>query len=145
MASVFDAAKYILTKSGEMDTIKLQKLLYFAQAWSLVLDDTPLFPEDFEAWGTGPVCWPLRKRFEECSFLNANDIVCGDCSALTDSQKKTTDLVLDHYGNWELDDLIWTTQQGKPWRDAHRVRVPPGETCDIIPKDSIAMYYGGFD
>ena len=34
MASVFDAAAYILEKKGEMTTLKLQKLVYYAQAWS---------------------------------------------------------------------------------------------------------------
>ncbi|CUP62134.1 Uncharacterized phage-associated protein [Anaerostipes hadrus] len=43
MANVFDAAKYILERLGEMSTMKLQKLCYYAQAWSLVWDDVPLF------------------------------------------------------------------------------------------------------
>ena len=33
---------------------KLQKLLYYAQAWYLAFEDTPLFDEDFEAWVHGP-------------------------------------------------------------------------------------------
>ena len=37
MASVFDVAAYILEKKGEMSTLKLQKLVYYAQAWSLSL------------------------------------------------------------------------------------------------------------
>lgn len=145
MASVFDTAKYILEKSGEMDPIKLQKLLYFAQAWSMVWDDTPLFPEDFQAWGTGPVCMPLRERFEGHSSLSASDISFGDSSKLSDTQKRSIDLVLDHYGSEGITELIWDTQQGKPWRSVYRRIAPPDETCDIIPKDSIAIYYGGLD
>lgn len=40
MATVFDTAKYILEKRGAMSTMKLQKLCYYAQAWSLVWYDS---------------------------------------------------------------------------------------------------------
>lgn len=38
-----------------LDQMKLQKLLYYAHAWYLALNDKPLFEEDFEAWPWGPV------------------------------------------------------------------------------------------
>jgi uncharacterized phage-associated protein len=61
MADVFDAAAYILKVCGDCDelpvtTWKLQKLVYYSQAWSLVWDDEPLFPEEIQAWANGPVC-----------------------------------------------------------------------------------------
>ena len=55
MASVYDVAAYILEKQGAMTTWKLQKLVYYSQAWSLVWDDDVLFPEEIEAWANGPV------------------------------------------------------------------------------------------
>ena len=42
MGTVFDTAKYILEQRGKMSTMKLQKLCYYTQAWSLVWDDAPL-------------------------------------------------------------------------------------------------------
>ena len=36
MANVNDVAVYILEKSNTMSTMKLQKLVYYCQAWSLV-------------------------------------------------------------------------------------------------------------
>ena len=45
MASVFDVAVYILNSCGEMTAMKLHKLVYYAQAWSLVCDDSPLFDD----------------------------------------------------------------------------------------------------
>ena len=44
MATVFDVAAYILAKRGEMTAWKLQKLVYYSQAWSLVWDQRPIFP-----------------------------------------------------------------------------------------------------
>lgn len=65
MANVFDVAKYILEVKGTMSTMKLQKLCYYAQAWSLVWDDKPLFGEEFEAWANGPVCRELFLKTQE--------------------------------------------------------------------------------
>lgn len=55
MPSALDVAQYILEQQGPMPAMKLHKLLYYAQAWSLVWDDEPLFPERIEAWINGPV------------------------------------------------------------------------------------------
>ena len=52
---VFDVAAYILEKMESMTTMKLQKLVYYSQAWSLVWDEKQLFEEDIEAWANGPV------------------------------------------------------------------------------------------
>ena len=49
MANVFDVADYILKECGEMPALKLQKLVYYSQAWSLVWDEAPLFEEEIEA------------------------------------------------------------------------------------------------
>ena len=56
MENVFDTARYILEQCGSMSTMKLQKLCYYARAWTLVWDDAPLFEEDFQAWANGLVC-----------------------------------------------------------------------------------------
>ena len=52
--NVLDIAAYILCKQGAMTAMKLQKLVYYSQAWSLVWDDKPLFRERIEAWANGP-------------------------------------------------------------------------------------------
>jgi len=38
-----------------MPTMKLHKLVCYAQAWSLVWDERPLFEDPIEAWANGPV------------------------------------------------------------------------------------------
>lgn len=35
MANIISVAKYILEQRGAMTTMKLQKLCYYSQAWSL--------------------------------------------------------------------------------------------------------------
>ena len=55
MSAVFDVAKYILEKRSPMTAMKLEKIIYYSQAWSLVWDSAPLFNEPIEAWMNGPV------------------------------------------------------------------------------------------
>ncbi len=145
MASIFDAARYILEMRGRTSTMKLQKLCYYAQAWSLVWDDTPLFDEDFEAWANGPIFPVLFQRFKGRFDLVAEDITDGDSSRLNADQKETVGMVLEHYGHRDAQYLSRLTHMEDPWIDA-RKGYSPGESCNvIITKDSMAMYYGGLD
>ena len=62
--------------------MKLQKLCYYAQAWSLVWDDTPLFDEEFYAWTNGPVCKELF-YYTQGMFSVGEDDEPGDISKLS--------------------------------------------------------------
>ncbi|WP_311245432.1 MULTISPECIES: type II toxin-antitoxin system antitoxin SocA domain-containing protein [unclassified Microbacterium] len=54
--SIYDCAAYILQRfETPVSTMKLQKLLYLAQGWSLAITGRPLFDAEFEAWPSGPV------------------------------------------------------------------------------------------
>ena len=64
MVSAHDVAAYILRKQGPLSAMKLQKLVYYAQAWSTVWDDQPLFSEAVEAWANGPVVRELYDVIE---------------------------------------------------------------------------------
>lgn len=58
---------YLLVENRErgenLTNLKLQKLLYYAQAWHLALRNAPLFDEDFQAWVHGPVLPSQYLRF----------------------------------------------------------------------------------
>lgn len=140
MANVFDVATYILQKKGKLSTMKLQKLCYYAQAWSLVWDDEPLFEEEFHAWENGPVCRKLFDKTKGRFSVEAKDEK-GDISKITEKQKETIDKVLEHYGNHDAQWLSSLTHIEEPWKIA-RANITNGKS-DIITKESMAMYYGG--
>ena len=142
MATVFDVAHYILEKLGPTSTMKLQKLCYYCQAWSLVWDDTELFPEDFEAWANGPVCKELFTATRGKFSVTAKD-EHGSSDNLTENQKNSINLVLDYYAKHNAQWLSQLTHMEDPWQQA-RVNVPAGESSsNIITKESMALYYGG--
>lgn len=141
MANVFDVAKYILDQKGLMTAMKLQKLVYYAQAWSLVWDEKPLFYEEIEAWANGPVVRELYKIHRGEYQLNSIDV--GDTSELSDDEKETIDIVLASYGNKSSQWLSDRTHSEDPWQIARNVScAEDGERCtEIITLESMMEYY----
>ena len=78
MANVKDVAAYILEKLGEITAMKLQKLAYYSQAWSLVWDEKLLFPERIEAWANGPVVPDLYEAHK--GVFKLSKLSCGNPS-----------------------------------------------------------------
>lgn len=142
MANVFDVAKYILEQRGTMSTMKLQKLCYYCQAWSLVWDDVPLFNEEFHAWANGPVCKELFFKTQGQFSVSPKDEP-GNSENLDANQKDTINTVLNHYAVHDAQWLSQLTHMEAPWNKA-RVGIPAGAGSDnIITKESMAEYYGG--
>lgn len=56
-----------------MSTMRLQKLCYYSQAWSLVWDGSPLFREDFQARANGSVCLKLFYKIQGKYSVIASD------------------------------------------------------------------------
>lgn len=139
MANVFDVAKYILKQQGPMTTMKLQKLVYYCQAWSLVWDEQPLFTEEIQAWASGPV---VRELYDvHRGMFTIPDIGKGDASKLNDEQKETIDAVLEAYGDKSAQWLADLTHMEQPWNDA-RIGYAPGDNCENeITQASMAEYY----
>lgn len=140
MANVFDVAAYILDKQGSMTTWKLQKLVYYSQAWSLVWDDDAIFPEEIEAWANGPVVRELYNAHRGKYRLSV--LKKGDASILTKDQSETVDSVLKFYGDKSPQWLSDLTHMEEPWQLARR-GVPDGVRGDaVIQKETLAEYYG---
>lgn len=116
--SVHDVAAYILQKCGTMTAMKLQKLLYYSQAWSLVWDEAPLFDEPIEAWANGPV---VREIYDlHRGKFTVSEWPEGDPRALNKAQRATVDGVLNFYGPRPGQYLSDLTHREDPWRDARK-------------------------
>lgn len=140
MASVFDVATYILEKSGEMSTMKLQKLCYYSQAWSLVWDEEPLFQEEFQAWANGPVCRDLF-LVSKGKYSVTSSCYQGDVSELSKTQKETVDKVLEHYGHQNAQWLSQLTHLEDPWKNSRKDLGGCERSEAVITQESMAMYY----
>ena len=142
MASVFDVAKYILNKQGVISTWKLQKLCYYAQAWSLAWTGKPLFNEDFQAWSNGPVCRELYDCHKGLFQVSAYDLNYGCEDNLTADEQDTVNVVLRDYGGMSPYELRELSHSEPPWRDA-RNGLADGERSEKVrTKSAIGEYYG---
>lgn len=142
MADVKDVAQYILESLGEITTIKLQKLVYYSQAWSLVWREMPLFPEKIEAWANGPVVRDLFKLHEGL-FRIGPEAALGDSSLLDEDSRDVIDNVLKGYGDKSTQWLVELTHLEEPWKQA-RGKLPAGHKCETeISHAAMAEYYSG--
>lgn len=143
MANVIDVAKYISERHGEMSAMKLQKLMYYAQAWNLVWLERPLFDDDFEAWANGPVLASIYGLHRGMFSVSTAMFSQGDTAALHDIERANIDKVLDFYGQHTAQVLSNLTHQEMPWLQA-RADLPPGASSNaLIPKSSMHEYYSG--
>ena len=144
MTSVFDVAKYILDKYGAMSAMKLQKLMFYAQAMSLVWDDVPLFDDDFEAWAKGPVCRTLFQAHKGKFMLDNSDFLekyQPDISRLTNEQKETINVVVDSLIDLPAYKLSELAHSEAPWQNARRNCSPDARSNTVIPKEEMMEYY----
>jgi uncharacterized phage-associated protein len=138
-SSVFDVAAYILQQCGKMTTMKLQKLVYYCQAWSLVWDETPLFAEKIEAWINGPIVPELYAAHK--GQFEIESLIQGDPNCLTNLQRETVDAVLRAYSNKSSQWLSDLTHSEDPWQLARRGLRPNERSNQEISLASMAEYY----
>ncbi len=119
--------------------MKLQKLVYYSQAWSLVWDEKPLFEEAIEAWANGPV---VRELFDyHRGMYEISTMPIGNPRLLNRAQRETVDAVLGYYGHRPAQWLIELTHMEDPWVQA-RKGLPKLERGNrVISLDAIADYY----
>ncbi|MBG9772433.1 Panacea domain-containing protein [Brevibacillus laterosporus] len=151
MPSVFDVAKYFLSRS-ELNSklaithLKLQKLVYYAQAWTLVIEgeENPIFPEHIEAWIHGPVCPVLYYDYRDYGFDVIKPVTEIDLKIFTENQQRVLDAVWKAYGAYDgryLEDL---THQEKPWKEARNGLRDSDQSNREITHNSMREYYSSF-
>lgn len=139
MANVFDVAAYILAKRGPMSAMKLQKLAYYAQAWSLVWDEKPLFDEPIEAWANGPVVRALYEKHRGIYIVE--NISDGDPGRLSGEQIETIDAILEYYGDKSAQWLSDLSHEERPWKKARTGLADADRSSVIISHAAMHEYY----
>ena len=136
-------ADYLLLEArarGEaLSNLKLQKLLYYAQAWHLALHDRPLFDEDFEAWVHGPVVPSQYHRFKAAAWMPIAEPV--EQPDLPEDVKQFLNQILDVFGVESAIALEMMTHRERPWLEARGDLPPEASSQAIISKLSLRNFY----
>jgi len=139
-ATAMDVAAYILKQCGPITAMKLQKLVYYSQAWSLVWDERPLFHDKIKAWVNGPVVGTLYHAHRGRLTLTPGD-VAGNIEALDPKARETIDAVLKFYGHRTAQWLSDLTHSEAPWTNA-RKGMKTGDRGNVeITQAAIHEYY----
>jgi uncharacterized phage-associated protein len=139
----FEIAKYFINLANQtgsfLSNLKLQKLVYYAQAWHLALHDQPLFDEDFEAWVHGPVIPELYQAYKHFSWKPIQeDVVVAD---LSKSVLEHLREVADEYFACDAYELERMTHLESPWQIARQGLASDEPSTNIILKDWMQEYY----
>lgn len=145
--SSIDLSKYILNyfndKGESINHLKLQKLVYYIDAWHNVFLEKPLIHENFEAWMHGPVVRELWNYYKDESILNNPiDTNNGSCALqVTEEQLEIINDVLDEYGDKTPYYLECLTHEETPWIVARKGYAPSDKCTEKISKELMKEYY----
>ena len=108
---------------SDLINLKLQKLLYYIQAWHLAFTEAPLFDGKFQAWIHGPVNRAIYDRFKFnktlYSSIGIEDISSEFKEDLIDENSKVIiNNVLDIYAQYSGYQLELMTHREEPWLKA---------------------------
>lgn len=118
--------------------LKLQKLLYFAQAVSLSLYNKRLFNEEIEAWKYGPVIASLYHEYKQ-HLNSALTHPSGEYKRIKDEEiKQLLTGVWELFGKYTAGELVEITHEHTPWKETYEEGANK-----IIPTEKIKIYYSG--
>lgn len=147
--NVFDVADWFLQKE-DISPKRLQKLVYYVQAWSYTLFNEPFMYEDgepaqFEAWKHGPVNPPLYNEYKGNGWHKIH---------LVDKKNKhktfapmeldLLESVWETYGEYSPNEIENLTHAEQPWIKARdRDGVAEGDSSnEVIRPEDMKSYYG---
>lgn len=120
MVEIAKLAEYVQQREPNAAKMKLQKLCFYSQVWSIVWTGHPITEDDFDAWELGPVSPKLW----------IEEPVSPSASELTDEQKAIVDAVLDFYGHMSGTLLSEFTHREQAWGKAYE----KGRNTRITPE-----------
>jgi len=148
--SIHDVADYIIVRLDEagagLNLLKLQKLLFYVQAWHLGFGKGPFFAGRFQAWIHGPVSREVYDRFKELlslySPVTPSMVSSENVGELfSEEERLHIDEVLEAYGSFSGTQLEGMTHAEIPWQAA-REGYRPAQRCEnLIDEDLMASFY----
>ena len=131
-----DVARYFLAIQDDEEAIsnlKLQKLLYYAQGFSLALTGEPLYTEQIKAWIHGPVVPAVWHEYRHCGSGPIPRPTDLDRDAIDPATRGLLDEVYSVYGQFSAWRLREMTHAEPPWKN------PP--QSGVISRSEMERYF----
>ena len=161
MVDIKDIANYtifrLLQNGNTICHLKLQKILYYLQAWYLVyFNHQLLFQDAPEAWVNGPVYRVIYDIYRDRGMytqFSMETIMSPDgleknftekllsAMNLSDEDLSFIEAIYRHYGTMSHDYLVFLTHSQRPWNEARKGLQPFEYTDEKISFDEMYNYY----
>jgi uncharacterized phage-associated protein len=148
MTTAFDVAGSLLSKApgDSLNTLKLQKLVFYSFGWYAHLTGEKLFHEQFYAMEYGPVVSPLlsahygRRRVSKALLEDRQE---STLEVTNPYEAEILDAVWSSYGSSSEHDLVEMTHCEKPWDVAWNVNRPAYARRSDLDADDIVRHFRG--
>lgn len=154
---VLDVSRHVINYSNTKDygisNLKLQKILYFIQAFFLVSTPEKCFEERIEAWDFGPVVPEADREYKQfgsgdippISYIVKFDdediweskVIKYTDDIISEADKRRIESVVDKFADYSATDLVSITHAQTPWKEAYK----KGQNTEITIT-SIKEYFG---
>jgi len=151
--TALDVANYVISLAsanvigdeGEVEgvtNLKLQKVLYFIEAYSLAVTKKSLFSDPIEAWEYGPVIPTVYHEFKS----HGSDPIVLEDPALVKMKQDTKDMiegVWNTFNKYSASRLVNITHSHSPWINAYKTPKNGLKQKCIIDRSEMKDYYTG--
>lgn len=127
--------------------LKLQKLMYYIQAWSLGINGEKMMNARFEAWVHGPVCRQLYDRFKSTKSLYATidkedvkdeNAIC----SIAAEDREFINYILENFARYSGTQLETMSHSELPWIEARNGAAPMAHCENEISENTMKAFYG---
>ena len=126
-------------EAGEALThLKLQKLVYYAEAWFLANFDKPMVSDPFEAWAHGPVVRSLYAKYSDAGW---NSLPPETGPMPPEQVNAFLTSVYQEYGQYSAKKLEEMTHLELPWKEARGSLRPEEASKQAISKLTMRNFY----
>ena len=124
--------------NDQIDNLKVNKLCYYAQGWSLARLGYPLFDDEIQAWDYGPVIHDVYYAYRTCGKNPIQEPATDyDEDNLTGDELTLLTDIYTNYGKYTSAALInMTHNEGTPWK---QVYVP--KSNKVISQDAMREFF----
>ncbi len=142
MTNSIAVAYQVLSKTGSITTMKLQRLVFYCQALYLVRYKIPLFNDEIQSWSNGPVIPEPFNAHRGRYMVNSRQLGSARSILQLNAQEEdVVDTVVSKLGSLSGEQLREKTHREDPWKNAHK-GYGEGEKCgEPITIDAMLNYY----
>ncbi len=145
--SALSVATYFIDRANKenkpITNKKLQKLLYYAQVWSLVINDEKLFSERIEAWVHGPAIPVVYREYKSFEFNPIKLDTSNSSFHFSKKQSNLLETIWSIYGKYDAQYLEALTHSEQPWQEARKETSTSEPSNKVISLAKAKKFYAG--